>query len=111
MGLLGIVPLGPLGVAIAVKLATLAAFVGVSRLTGAMTSTEFRELQRFARGMLALAAGLGAFVGDDVEVEADHPREVREEPLALDAVAVAVEVLHVDLHPSEVAEEPPNVSP
>jgi O-antigen/teichoic acid export membrane protein len=54
LGALGVVPLGPLGVAIAVKLAALAAFVGVCRLTGAMTSTEFRELQRFARGMLAL---------------------------------------------------------
>jgi O-antigen/teichoic acid export membrane protein len=51
LGLLGLVPFGLLGVAVAVKLAAVAAFVGVARLTGAMTGSEFRELRRFAHSM------------------------------------------------------------
>jgi O-antigen/teichoic acid export membrane protein len=57
LGLLGLVPFEPIGVSVAVKLAALAAFVGVSWLTRAMTGTEFRELRRFATGMLRLAPG------------------------------------------------------
>jgi O-antigen/teichoic acid export membrane protein len=57
LGLLGVVPFEPLGVSVAVKLAALAIFVGVSWLTGAMTGTEYRELRRFATGMLRLAPG------------------------------------------------------
>jgi O-antigen/teichoic acid export membrane protein len=57
LGLLGVVPLGPVGVAVVVKLAAVVGFVGASWLTGAMTGTEFRELRRFATGMLRLAPG------------------------------------------------------
>ena len=57
LGLLGVVPFEPLGVSVAVKLAALATFVGVSWLTGAMTGTEYRELRRFATGMLGRAPG------------------------------------------------------
>jgi O-antigen/teichoic acid export membrane protein len=56
LGLIGLVPFGQLGVAIGVKLVALAAFVGISVLTRAMTATEFRELWRFASGMLRPAA-------------------------------------------------------
>lgn len=55
LGLTGLVPFGLLGVAVAVKLAALAAFVVASWLARAMTATEFRELRRFATGMLRLA--------------------------------------------------------
>jgi hypothetical protein len=51
IGTLGVVPLGPVGVAVAVKLVALAGFVGVCLLTRAMTRAEFRELRRFAGGM------------------------------------------------------------
>jgi O-antigen/teichoic acid export membrane protein len=57
LGLLGLVPFEPLGLSIAVKLAALVAFVGVSWLARAMTGTEYRELRRFAAGMLKLAPG------------------------------------------------------
>ena len=53
LGLLGLVSF-PVGISVAAKLAALAAFVGVSWLTRAMTGTEFRELRRFATGMLRL---------------------------------------------------------
>jgi O-antigen/teichoic acid export membrane protein len=56
-GILGVLPLEPLGLALAVKLAALVAFIGVSWVTGAMTGPEFRELRRFAGGMLKLAPG------------------------------------------------------
>jgi O-antigen/teichoic acid export membrane protein len=52
LGLLGLVSFGPLGLSVAVKLAALTAFVAVSWLTRAMTGTEYRELRRFATGML-----------------------------------------------------------
>jgi O-antigen/teichoic acid export membrane protein len=52
LGLLGLVPFGPVGVGVLVKLAAVAAFVAVSWLTRAMTGTEYRELRRFATGML-----------------------------------------------------------
>jgi O-antigen/teichoic acid export membrane protein len=54
LGGLGVVPLGPLVVAIPVKLAAIVAFVAASAFTGAMTATEFRELRRFVSGMLGL---------------------------------------------------------
>jgi len=57
LGLLGLVPFEPVGLSVAVKLAALAVFVGVSWLTRAMTGTEYRELRRFATGMLRLAPG------------------------------------------------------
>jgi O-antigen/teichoic acid export membrane protein len=57
LGLIGLVSFGPLGVSIAVKLAAIAAFVVVSWVTRAMTGSEFRELRRFATGMLRLAPG------------------------------------------------------
>jgi O-antigen/teichoic acid export membrane protein len=57
LGLLGLVSFEPLGLSVAVKLAALAAFVGVSWLTRAMTGTEYRELRRFATGMLRPARG------------------------------------------------------
>jgi O-antigen/teichoic acid export membrane protein len=57
LGGLGLVPFEPIGLSVAVKLAALGAFVGVSWLTRAMTGTEFRELRRFATGMLRLAPG------------------------------------------------------
>jgi O-antigen/teichoic acid export membrane protein len=52
LGLLGLVSFGSVIVAVLVKLAAVAAFVGVCRATRAMTPTEFRELRRFARNML-----------------------------------------------------------
>lgn len=55
LGLLGLVSFEPLVFAVVVKLAALAAFVGVSSLTRAMTGTEFRELGRFVTGMLRTA--------------------------------------------------------
>jgi O-antigen/teichoic acid export membrane protein len=55
LGLLGLVSFEPVGISVAVKLAALAAFVGVSWLTRAMTGTEYRELRRFASGMLSRA--------------------------------------------------------
>jgi O-antigen/teichoic acid export membrane protein len=57
LGLLGLVPFGSVGVSLVVKLAAVATFVGVSWLTRAMTGTEFRELRRFATGMLRLTPG------------------------------------------------------
>jgi O-antigen/teichoic acid export membrane protein len=57
LGLLGLVPFDDLGVAFAVKLAALAGFVGVTWLTRAMTGVEYRELRRFAAGMLKPAPG------------------------------------------------------
>jgi O-antigen/teichoic acid export membrane protein len=55
LGLLGLVPFEPLGLAVAVKLVALAAFVGVSWLSRAMTGAEYRELRRFATWMVKLA--------------------------------------------------------
>lgn len=52
LGPLGLVRFEPVGVSVVVKLAALAAFVGFAWLTRAMTATEFRELGRFATGML-----------------------------------------------------------
>jgi hypothetical protein len=40
-----------------VKLAALAAFVGISSLAGAMTRTEYQELRRFVAGMFRVAPG------------------------------------------------------
>jgi O-antigen/teichoic acid export membrane protein len=57
LGLIGLVPFGPVGLAVAVKLVAVAAFVGTTWLTRTMTGTEFRELRRFATGMLRLAPG------------------------------------------------------
>ena len=57
LGLLGLVPFEPLGLAVGVKIVALAAFVGVSWLSRAMTGAEYRELGRFATGMLKLAPG------------------------------------------------------
>jgi O-antigen/teichoic acid export membrane protein len=54
LGVLGVVPLGPVPVAITVKLAAVAAFIGASWVSGAMTGTEFRELRRFVGGMIPL---------------------------------------------------------
>ena len=52
LGLVGLVSFEPLGLLVAVKIVALAAFVAVSWLARAMTGTEFRELRRFATGML-----------------------------------------------------------
>jgi O-antigen/teichoic acid export membrane protein len=57
LGLLGLVSFGSVGVAVLVKLAAVGVFVSVSWLTRAMTGTEYRELRRFATGMLRLAPG------------------------------------------------------
>jgi O-antigen/teichoic acid export membrane protein len=57
LGLVGLVPFESLGLAVAVKLVALGAFVGVSWLSRAMTGAEYRELRRFATGMLKLAPG------------------------------------------------------
>jgi O-antigen/teichoic acid export membrane protein len=57
LGLIGLVPFGPVGVSVVVKLAAVAAFVGVSWLTRAMTGTEYRELRRFATGMVGPSRG------------------------------------------------------
>lgn len=54
LGTLGVMPLGPVAVSIAVKLLAVAAFVGLCAVTRAMTSVEFRELRRFVGVMLAL---------------------------------------------------------
>jgi O-antigen/teichoic acid export membrane protein len=54
LGTIGLIPFGFLPVALLVKLAALAAFVGVTWLSGAMGSSEFAELRRFAGGMLAV---------------------------------------------------------
>jgi O-antigen/teichoic acid export membrane protein len=52
IGILGVVPLGPTPVALAVKLVALGAFVLAVRLAGVMTSAEFAELKRFLIGMV-----------------------------------------------------------
>jgi O-antigen/teichoic acid export membrane protein len=52
LGVLGSLPLGPLPVALSVKLAALATFVAVTRVAGAMTGAEFGELRRFVTGMI-----------------------------------------------------------
>ena len=52
LGVAGVLPLGPLGVAIAVKLLALTVFVAGVRLTGIMTGAEFSELWRFVLGMI-----------------------------------------------------------
>jgi O-antigen/teichoic acid export membrane protein len=52
IGALGVVPLGPTPVALAVKLAAVGAFVVAVRLTGVMTGAEFAELRRFLIGMV-----------------------------------------------------------
>jgi O-antigen/teichoic acid export membrane protein len=57
LAIIGLLPIEPLGLAIAVKLAALGAFVGISWLAGAMTRTEYRELRRFVAGMLRVAPG------------------------------------------------------
>jgi O-antigen/teichoic acid export membrane protein len=52
LGVAGVLPLGPLGVAIAIKLLALTVFVAGVRLTGIMTAAEFSELRRFVLGMI-----------------------------------------------------------
>jgi hypothetical protein len=52
LGVAGVLPLGPLGVAIAIKLLALTVFVAGVRLTGIMTGAEFSELRRFMLGMI-----------------------------------------------------------
>jgi len=54
LGAVGVIPLSPLGVAIAVKLLAIALFIAGIRLTGTMTGAEFAELRRFVRGMVPL---------------------------------------------------------
>ncbi|MDQ2984960.1 MAG: oligosaccharide flippase family protein [Actinomycetota bacterium] len=54
IGVVGVLPLDPLGLAVGLKLAAVAAFVGLLRVSGAMTGAEFRELGRFVRGMVPL---------------------------------------------------------
>ncbi len=57
LGVLGVVPLGPEGVAVAVKLLAVAAFLAGLWLTRTITGPEFRELLRFAHGMVPLPIG------------------------------------------------------
>jgi O-antigen/teichoic acid export membrane protein len=52
IGLIGLVPFASVGASLVVKLAALAAFVGISWLARAMAAPEFRELWRFATGMV-----------------------------------------------------------
>jgi O-antigen/teichoic acid export membrane protein len=52
LGVIGVVPITPLAAALAIKLAALATFVGLSWATGAMAGAEFHELRKFALGML-----------------------------------------------------------
>jgi O-antigen/teichoic acid export membrane protein len=52
LGFAGLLPLAPLGVAIAVKLLALTIFVAGVRLMGIMTGAEFLELRRFILGMI-----------------------------------------------------------
>jgi len=50
----GLIPFGSLALALPVKLASLAAFVGFTWLSGTMGKSEFKELRRFAGGMIAV---------------------------------------------------------
>jgi O-antigen/teichoic acid export membrane protein len=52
LGVLGVVPLGPTPLAIAIKLATIPVFLAAVRLTGSMTAADFVELWRFVLGMI-----------------------------------------------------------
>jgi hypothetical protein len=54
LAVFGVVPLGPQPVELAVKLASLVAFVVAVRVTGVMTSPEFAELRKFVVGMIPL---------------------------------------------------------
>ena len=53
-GAIGLVPIDPLGLAIAIKVLAIAMFVAGVRLTGTMTGAEFAELRRFVRGMIPI---------------------------------------------------------
>jgi O-antigen/teichoic acid export membrane protein len=56
LAVFGVVPLGPQPVALAVKLASLVAFVVAIRVTGVMTPPEFAELRKFVVGMIPFGA-------------------------------------------------------
>lgn len=48
----GVLPIGPSLASVGIKILALAAFVGLVRVSGALTTSEFRELRRFFRGMI-----------------------------------------------------------
>jgi len=54
LGTVGLIPFGSLALALSVKLVALAAFVGFTWLSGTMGRSEFKELRRFAGGMIAV---------------------------------------------------------
>jgi O-antigen/teichoic acid export membrane protein len=57
LGAVGVLPLHPEGIAIAVKLLAIAVFVVGLRLTGTITGAEFSELRRFILGMIPARPG------------------------------------------------------
>jgi O-antigen/teichoic acid export membrane protein len=52
LGILGVVPLGPTPVAVAIKILAVAAFLGALWFTRTLNRAELIELRRFARGMI-----------------------------------------------------------
>jgi len=54
LGTVGLIPFGSVALALPVKLAALAAFAAFTWISGTMGKAEFKELRRFAGGMIAV---------------------------------------------------------